>query len=90
MALFNLLCTKCGFSCRKMAVRFDDLTTQNIVCKCGYLMHRKMVGPSTSVMERLDNGSMVKSLERYADAEQIFKDRHDNADPLAGTKPNRS
>jgi hypothetical protein len=54
------------------------------------VMLRKMVGPSTSVMERLDNGSMVKSLERYADAEQIFKDRRDNADPLAGTKPNRS
>jgi hypothetical protein len=53
-------------------------------------MIRVSNGPSTRILEKLDNGSMVKALERYADAERIFQERHDNADELAGTKPNRS
>jgi hypothetical protein len=63
---------------------------QQKTCKCGCLMKRDTRGPSTHVKERLDNGCMVKALERYADAERIFQERHENADPLAGTRPNRS
>jgi hypothetical protein len=53
-------------------------------------MLRMTNGPSTSIVEKLDNGSMVKALERYSDAERIFNERHQNADPLASTKANKS
>ena len=89
MALFNLLCTKCGSSKRVFGETFEELTIDQKVCKCGYCAVRLTKGPSTSIMERLDNGVMVKALERYADAERIFQERHDSADPLAG-KTNRS
>jgi hypothetical protein len=52
-------------------------------------MRRVVAGPSTSIVERLDNGAMPKAVERYSDAERIFKERHEAADPLAGTKSNR-
>ena len=85
MALFNYICL-CGNSKRvflKNAV--------SIPCdKCKGVMQRNPNGPTTQVMERLDNGSMVQALERYSDAERIFQERHDNADELAGTRPNRS
>jgi hypothetical protein len=90
MALFNLLCTKCGAQKRVFGNTFESLTIQQKMCKCGYCTVRLTKGPSTSVMERLDNGVMVKPVERYSDAERVFAERHLNADPLAGTKANRS
>ena len=88
MALFNFKC-ECGLT-KKVILDDYDSGFSVPVCKCGNTMHRDAKGPSTSVIEKLDNGVMVKPLERYSDAEQLFQDRHDNADPLAGTKPNRS
>jgi hypothetical protein len=35
-------------------------------------------------MEKLDNGSMVRAVERLADAERLAKERAKNSDPLAG------
>jgi hypothetical protein len=90
MALFNLLCIKCGNAKRVFGETFESLTIDQKICKCNYEMIRLTKGPSTSVMERLDNGVMVKPVERYSDAERVFTERHLNADPLAGTKANRS
>ena len=90
MALFNLLCTKCGNTKRIFGDTYDAIDIKQKICKCHYQMIRVSNGPSTRILEKLDNGSMVKALERYADAERIFQERHDNADELAGTKPNRS
>ena len=56
------------------------------MCKCGEIMNRQVKGPSTQTMERLDNGAMVRAVERYSDAERLLKDRHNNADSLAGQK----
>jgi hypothetical protein len=89
MALFNLLCTKCGNTKRVFGDTYESIDFRKKICKCNYGMVRLVKGPSTSIMEKLDNGVMVKALERYSDAERIFKERHDNADPLAG-KANRS
>jgi hypothetical protein len=91
MALLNFKC-----DCGKTKRIFADTTDSKVavfsipVCECGRIMVRDAKGPSTQLIEKLDNGAMVKSLERYADAEQLFRDRHQNADELAGTKPNRS
>jgi hypothetical protein len=89
MALFNFFCSKCG----EIARLFLDTCDNEFVapvCKCGYLMLRATKGPSTTQIERLDNGAMVTALERYTDAERIMQERHENADELAGTRPNRS
>jgi len=80
VAVFNLRCKSCGAMKRVFADKLDVMK-----CKCGADMVRVMGVPSTHIMERLDNGIMPRALERYADAERLFKERHDNADPLAGT-----
>ena len=90
MALFNLLCTKCGNTKRVFGDTYETVDIRQKICKCNYQMNRLTTGPSTHLIERLDNGSMVKALERYSDAERVFNERHQNADPLAGTKPNKS
>jgi hypothetical protein len=85
MALFNYMCL-CG-NIKRIFLK----NAVSIPCdKCKGVMQRNPKGPSTQVMEKLDNGFMIKTLERYADAERIFQERHDNADELAGTKANRS
>jgi hypothetical protein len=92
VALYNLRCS-CGNTKRVFGDSYNKIATdinQMTCTKCFQLMQREVNGPSTRILEKLDNGSMVKSLERYADAERVFQDRHDNADELAGTKPNRS
>ena len=90
MALFNLLCTKCGNTKRVFGDTYETVDIKQKICKCNYQMLRMTAGPSTSIVEKLDNGSMVKALERYSDAERIFNERHQNADPLASTKANKS
>lgn len=59
-------------------------------CRCGGDLIRTGNGPSTAVYETLDNGAMVKAVERLADVERLIKERNDAADPLAGTKKNYS
>jgi hypothetical protein len=89
MPLFNLTC-QCGNSKRVLANNYESITQTQKTCKCGLEMSWLCRGPHTSVIEKLDNGSMVVALERYSEAERIFNERYQNADPLAGTKPNRS
>jgi hypothetical protein len=89
MPLFNLQC-QCGKTKRALAGSFEQLTPKQKNCGCGLEMSWTCTGPSTSVVEKLDNGSMVVALERYSEAERIFNDRYQNADELAGTRPNRS
>lgn len=38
-------------------------------------MERAPSGPSAQVKERLDNGVMKRAVERYKDAERLYKDR---------------
>jgi hypothetical protein len=90
MALFNTQCPKCYKQGRVFGDSYESIPLEKKMCPCGYIVQRLTKGPSTSIMERLDNGIMVKPVERYSDAERLFKERHDNADPLAGTKANRS
>jgi hypothetical protein len=87
---FKLHC-ECGHSKGKLGSSFEALTEEDLKCvKCGAKMSRKVKAPSTLIMERLDNGVMARAVERYSDAEELFKKRHEEADPLAGAKPNRS
>lgn len=42
---------------------------------CNTQMVRKPEGPSSQVMEKLDNGRMPRAIERLADAEELSKER---------------
>lgn len=85
-------------SCKKEIRRLisDNLYYKNaqenlvLSCPCGGTRELVTKGPTTQIMERLDNGAMARSVERHADAEAMMEERHRNADPLAGTKKNYS
>ena len=86
MPLFYLKC-ECGAIKPILANNFEKVTSEKTTClKCGKEMQWQGKGPSTSIMEKLDNGSMPRAVERYSDAEQVFKERHENADENAGKK----
>ncbi len=42
-----------------------------------HAMHRNASGPTAQVKEILDNGAMKRKVERYKDAEKLYKDRAD-------------
>ena len=89
MPLFNLRCSTCGDTKRLLvAVKsFDDISKDLLFCcKCKVEMARCGKGPSTSVKEVLDNGAMPRAVERFHDIEDTMRERHLNADPLAGKR----
>jgi Na+-translocating ferredoxin:NAD+ oxidoreductase RNF subunit RnfB len=59
-------------------------------CECGGSRVPITIGPTTQIMETLDNGAMPRAVERHVNAEAMMEERHRNADPLAGTKKNYS
>jgi hypothetical protein len=82
LPLFHVQCGKCGAEDDRLAPTGADAVKEP--CACRAKMRRKARGPSTAVMERLDNGAMPRAVERLADAERLHKERAANADPLAG------
>lgn len=86
MPLFNLFCGVCGRRARRLAPSVDKLPKM-LGCQsptCLGLMERAAAGPGSAVIERLDNGVMIRPLERFADAERLYADRRAKSDPLAG------
>jgi len=87
MALYRLACVKCR---KKASLLTDKPLAEAIVelkcVDCGEKLERAGTGPSTSVVERLDNGLMARAVERPRDAEEWQMERSMNADPLAGRK----
>lgn len=83
MPKYFLVCT----DCKMVQTRFLPCDTKfsMVECRdCGGKCRRTIKGPSVQVMEKLDNGSMVRAVERLADAERLAKERAKNSDPLAG------
>lgn len=74
MPFFKLSCPKCGETVKKMGK-----TAPKLPCpKCSTLMERQMAPPDVQVKEVLDNGVMPRKVERFKDAEQLFRDRARN------------
>lgn len=48
---------------------------QNGLGKEIHQMERDAVGPTAQKKETLDNGAMKRKVERYVDAERLYKDR---------------
>ncbi len=83
MALYKVVCSKCGH--RDSALAENPTVALATPCaKCGGSVSRAATGPSAQKVEVLDNGAMARAVERPADAERLWKERHDSADPLAG------
>lgn len=91
MPLFNLKCPN-GHTRSILTIQsnFDKIPVEKKKCKeCSEIMTRNASGPTAAVKEKLDNGVMIRAVERLADAEKLYHDRAINADPNAGRK-NRS
>jgi hypothetical protein len=82
MAFFKVVCTGCGVADQRMAE--TAAAAVEALCSCGAAVKRRPTGPGAQKIEVLDNGLMARAIERPADAERLYKERHDNADPLAG------
>jgi ribosomal protein S27E len=82
VALYRLACQACGAKTARLAPSYSAVPKD---CgSCGGVLARAPTGPSTQVMERLDNGAMPRAVERLADAERLYEERARASDPLAG------
>jgi hypothetical protein len=86
MPLYYLKCENCNKVKPILSNKFEEINEEKLTCKCGNKLEHQSKGPSTTMLERLDNGIMPRAVERYTDAEELFKKRHEEADPLAGRK----
>ncbi len=82
MPMYHMVCGSCGAANQLMTS--DPVNKPEMPCACGGTMARKPRGPGAQKVEVLDNGAMARAVERPADAERLYKERHDSADPLAG------
>lgn len=104
MPLFNLICPS-GHKKRVLRPQGWKSTSQDLRCEVIFLNHDTLTetvcggklardgssgGPGALVKEVVDNGAMVKALERQADAERLHKDRVEIENALAkGTDPGK-
>jgi len=71
MPIYHFQCVKCQKSSRRLLPQEIP-----VLCKlCGELLLRDPKPLTTSTKEVLDNGLMVRSIERLVDAEEIVKER---------------
>lgn len=83
MPAYHFICLECY--CKQTRVFIDKSCVDTAKClMCGGKIKRVVTGPSSQIMEKLDNGIMVKAVERLHNAEELFKERAKNADPLSG------
>lgn len=69
MPLYYQKCSKCS----KVVKRICILSELNTICSCGGRLVRTPKPVSFTVKEVLDNGIQPRQLERYSDAEEVFK-----------------
>lgn len=71
MPLFRFRCPDCGADKQRIA----SAEPAEMVCSCGGAMIRAVGVPGVFVVERLDNGIMVRPLERIAEQPRLHKER---------------
>ena len=83
MPAYHFICLECER--KQTRVFMDKSCVDTAACiSCGGKVKRVATGPSSQIMEKLDNGIMVKAVERLHNAEELFEERAKNSDPLAG------
>lgn len=74
MPLYNLYCPRCAEHSRRITT--TEKMKSGLHCKtCDAILERRATGASSQVKEVLDNGIMARPVERWANAEEIYKDR---------------
>ena len=72
MPLYNYVCASCGRRDRKVCSPQEALAVPEC---CSAPMKRDPKGPSSRCVEVIDNGLMVKRVERLTEADRLFKER---------------
>lgn len=75
MPMFYYKCADCARSNRRLLKDDQEADLLKHFCPCGGIMVRAPQAPSARITETLDNGLMVRRLERIADAEQVHYER---------------
>ena len=76
MPQFFYNCTTCKIDKRRVCMPEEAIILP--VCPTCYgPMARAPRGPSSNVVEHLDNGFMSKAIDRPAEAERLYKERSD-------------
>ena len=74
MPLYYFKCVGCKTP-KSVICKSKDLKKPRFCLECGQSLVRAPKGFSSNITETLDNGIMVRKIERIAGAEEIFKER---------------
>lgn len=72
MPIYHFTCGSCGKARRRSLGAKESRT--GLSCDCGGTLSRTPAPPTSNTVEVLDNGVMVKALERPAQAERLYKE----------------
>jgi len=75
MPLYHYKCPSCENVKRKILEPKEARVAWVFCEECAVLMERSIKPPTTKITETLDNGAMVRKVERPADAEELFRER---------------
>lgn len=75
MPLYYFKCSGPSHEFKVKRILTPEEADQPQKCVCGALLQRDAQGPNTTVHEVLDNGLMPRSLERFSDAQRLYKER---------------
>ena len=74
MPIYYYKCPECEKTNRRLLSGESEADKVILLCQCTAEMVRAPQPPTAQIVETLDNGVMVRKLERLADAEQIHKE----------------
>lgn len=76
MSLYYFECTGCEEATRRL---LEPSEASNQICKkCGANLKRVPTAPSAHQIEILDSGAMSKKVERFSEAERLYRERAKN------------
>ena len=75
MPVFHYICFKCNTPPIRKLLSVTQSKEDQLCLICKEKMKRQPTAPTVQVKEKLDNGAMTKAIERYAEAERLFKER---------------
>jgi putative FmdB family regulatory protein len=76
MALYHFSCSGCEEATRRL---LEPSEASSQICKkCGDKLTRVPNPPTAAVVEVLDNGVMSKKVERFKEAERLYRERAKN------------
>lgn len=83
MPLYYFTCPLCSSTAKKIYDTEAEAIAKIKPCKCGGKMVRSPRPFTSKAVETIDNGFMVKKVERLVDAARIYRERAE-----ADNKPN--